>query len=60
MANGNKPHPVLYIGGHAAAAGAFMYLLQTFVWKAPNDRALMWAGAFALAAAVLAWTQLRR
>ncbi len=44
---------------HAAAAGAFFFILQYFVLKESVHVALLWAAFFACAAALLAWQQSR-
>jgi len=48
------------IAMHAAAACAFVFVLQRFVLNQPFETSLLWALFFAAAAAVLAWTQGRR
>jgi hypothetical protein len=53
------PRPI-YILAHALAAGAFMFLLQTLVLRAPTETGLIWAVVFALGAAGLAWHQSNR
>lgn len=45
---------------HAAAAGAFFFVLQRFAMKESVEVSLLWAAFFAAAAALLAWQQSRR
>jgi hypothetical protein len=49
-----------YIALHAAAAGAFMFLLQRYVLSASLDTSLLWALAFGGGAAALAYSQSNR
>jgi hypothetical protein len=49
-----------YIVLHALAAGVFVFLLQSFALGATSERSFMWAIAFGLAAAALAWHQSNR
>ncbi len=49
-----------YITLHAAAAGAFIFLLQRYVLDASLDLSLLWALAFGGCAAALAYTQTNR
>ncbi len=49
-----------YIALHAAAAGAFIFVLQRYVLDAPLDSSLLWALAFGGCAAALAFTQSNR
>ena len=52
--------PYARIAMHAAAACAFIFVLQRFVLNQTLETSLLWAFFFAAAAAVLAWTQGRR
>jgi hypothetical protein len=45
---------------HAAIAAAFMFLLQRFVMNATQETSLLWALAFAVCAAGLAYKQANR
>ena len=49
-----------YIALHAAAAAAFIFLLQRYALNASLDTSLLWALAFGGAAAVLATMQSNR
>ncbi len=49
-----------YIALHAAAAGAFIFLLQRYVLSASLDTSLLWALAFGGCAAALAYMQSNR
>jgi hypothetical protein len=49
-----------YIALHAAAAGAFIFLLQRYVLDASLDASLLWALAFGGCAAALAFSQSNR
>jgi hypothetical protein len=49
-----------YIALHAAAAGAFIFLLQRYVLSASLDTSLLWALAFCGCAAALAYMQSNR
>ena len=49
-----------YIALHAAAAGAFIFLLQRYVLSASLDSSLLWALAFGGCAAALAYMQSNR
>jgi hypothetical protein len=53
------PRPI-YILVHAAAAAAFMFVVQTFALQTTAGNALPVAIAFGLAAAGLAWHQSKR
>jgi hypothetical protein len=45
---------------HAAAAGAFFFVLQHYVLHESLRTSALWAVAFALAAGGFAWSQQRR
>ncbi len=49
-----------YIALHAAAAAAFIFLLQRYVLRASLESCLLWAVAFAGCAAGLAYMQSNR
>jgi hypothetical protein len=49
-----------YIALHAAAAAAFIFLLQRFAMNASLDASLLWAVAFGACAAGLAYKQSNR
>ena len=49
-----------YIAMHAAAAAAFIFLLQRFTLNAPLESCLLWALTFAVCAAGLAYKQANR
>jgi hypothetical protein len=49
-----------YILLHAAAAAAFIFLLQRYSLSATLDASLLWALAFGGCAAGLAWMQTNR
>jgi hypothetical protein len=51
---------VRYIGLHAVAAAAFIYMLQRFVMGASMESSLLWALTFGVCAAGLAYSQLKR
>ena len=53
------PRPI-YILVHAAAAAAFVFLLQTFGLKQSFETSALWAIGFGIAAAGLAWHQTNR
>ncbi len=48
------------IAGHALVAGAFFFLLQSFVLGEGRETSLIWGIAGGAAAALLAWLQQRR
>ena len=50
----------LYIALHAVTAGVFGFLLQRFALDADMQTSLVWAGAFFVGGAFLAWQQSRR
>lgn len=50
----------VYILLHALAASAFVFAIQTYALKQPLETARMWAIAFGVAAALLAWHQTQR
>lgn len=62
MANdqGGGSAPPWGILWHAAAAGAFFFVLQRFVLRESLNVSFLWAAFFAVAAAALAWHQSRR
>lgn len=49
-----------YIAMHAAAAAAFIFLLQRFTLSASLESSLLWALTFAVCAAGLAYKQANR
>ena len=49
-----------FVAMHAALAAAFMFLLQRFVMNATQETSLLWALAFAVCAAGLAYKQSNR
>lgn len=49
-----------FVAMHAAIAAAFMFLLQRFVMSASLESSLLWALAFAVCAAGLAYKQANR
>ena len=49
-----------FVAMHAALAAAFMFLLQRFVMSATQETSLLWALAFAVCAAGLAYKQANR
>ncbi len=49
-----------FVAMHAALAAAFMFLLQRFVMNATQETSLLWALAFAVCAAGLAYKQANR
>jgi hypothetical protein len=49
-----------YIAMHAAAAAAFIFLLQRFTLNASLESSLLWALTFAVCAAGLAYKQANR
>jgi len=49
-----------FVAMHAAIAAAFMFLLQRFFLNASQDTSLLWALAFAVCAAGLAYKQSNR
>ena len=49
-----------FVAMHAALAAAFMFLLQRFVMNATQETSLLWALAFAVCAAGLAYMQANR
>jgi len=49
-----------YIALHAAAAAAFIFLLQRYSMNASLDTSLLWALAFGVCAAALAYRQSNR
>ena len=49
-----------FVAMHAALAAAFMFLLQRFVMYATQETSLLWALAFAVCAAGLAYKQANR
>ena len=55
--DGKSKLPVSAMAFNAVLAGAFFFILQRFGLQASVETALMWAGAGAVAAAVVAWKQ---
>ena len=49
-----------FVAMHAGLAAAFMFLLQRFVMNATQETSLLWALAFAVCAAGLAYKQANR
>ena len=49
-----------FVAMHAAVAAAFMFLLQRFIMNASQETSLLWALAFAVCAAGLAYKQANR
>ena len=49
-----------FVAMHAAVAAAFMFTLQRFAMNAPQETSLLWALAFAVCAAGLAYKQANR
>ncbi|HKU06487.1 MAG TPA: hypothetical protein VJR30_10475 [Bradyrhizobium sp.] len=49
-----------YIGLHAVAAAAFVFVLQRFILGASLESSLLWAFVFGAAAAGLAYSQANR
>ena len=49
-----------FVAMHAAGAAVFMFLLQRFVMSASQETSLLWALAFAVCAAGLAYKQANR
>ena len=49
-----------YIGLHAVAAGAFIFLLQRYALSASLESSLLWALTFGGCAAGLAYSQANR
>jgi hypothetical protein len=49
-----------YIGLHAAAAAAFIFLLQRYGMSASLEASLLWAASFGACAAGLAYMQSNR
>jgi hypothetical protein len=45
---------------HSAVAGTFVFVLQRFALNASLDTSRVWAVAFGIAAALLAWKQTER
>ena len=58
--SGGADGPRVPILKHAAAAGAFFFVLQRFAMKETIEVSLLWAAFFAVAAGLLAWQQTRR
>ena len=54
------PNNWRYIGLHAAAAAAFIFLLQRYALSAPLESSLLWAITFGGCAAGLAYMQSNR
>ncbi|WP_328516522.1 hypothetical protein [Tardiphaga alba] len=50
----------LYMLLHTAAAATFMFVLQRFVLQSTFESSLIWAMAFGLGAAVIAFKQTNR
>jgi hypothetical protein len=59
MANGDRSGTARlgYVALHAVGAGAFFFVLQRFAFAQSVENSLMWAGFFAVAAALVAWRQ---
>ena len=60
MGRGGAMKNLRYIGLHAVAAAAFIYMLQRFVMGASMESSLLWALTFGACAAGLAYSQLKR
>ncbi len=50
----------LYMLLHTAVAAAFMFILQRFVLRSTLESSLVWAMAFGMGAAVIAFKQTNR
>lgn len=48
-----------YAGGHALAAGLFFFVLERYALDQTVEAAVKWAAFFAVAAALVAWSQTR-
>jgi TRAP-type C4-dicarboxylate transport system permease small subunit len=57
---GDAMNKWMYVSLHAAAAAAFIFLLQRFFLNATLESSLLWAVVFAGCAATLAYKQTNR